>query len=321
MVYKHVCNIFLTLEFSIVCRIGLDLMMIFSSPAHRRILVFLLAIICVYLFVIRQPLNVYSVDSFFKPPMSDATKAVLRRTLGALVNVLDRINATYFMASGTLLGSYRHHGFIPWDDDVDLIVSTADKARVYDALLAIAPHYVVHKIQHLTLKPMHWKLFSTTGTSKVPLRPYQWPSVDVLFFDEDDHNVWNESPWFVDERWPKSAIFPLVRRPFDGLWLPAPCDTAAVLAVNFDIDKCASRTKCHSYDVPFLTSIVVPCDNLRMSFPFVNRSSLSPTGISASGLRSKSQNRFGKNNGVVESLTIADRTLQTITVQSKCSAK
>lgn len=55
--------------------------------------------------------------------------------LAQLISLCDQLQLPYFMMGGSLLGTIRHQGFIPWDDDMDVGLLRAD----YDRLLAAAP--------------------------------------------------------------------------------------------------------------------------------------------------------------------------------------
>ena len=56
------------------------------------------------------------------------------KTVEIFDEICSKYNLTYWADCGTMLGAFRHHGFIPWDDDIDLGMPRKD----YDFFLKIA---------------------------------------------------------------------------------------------------------------------------------------------------------------------------------------
>ena len=52
--------------------------------------------------------------------------------MSVIHQICKKLDLKYFLAYGTLIGAVRHQGYIPWDDDLDIMMPRQD----YDKLMA-----------------------------------------------------------------------------------------------------------------------------------------------------------------------------------------
>lgn len=83
-----------------------------------------------------------------------------QRALFSLLQEFDRVckklDIPYILFAGTMLGAVRHQGFIPWDDDLDVMMLRKD----YDRFLAEADSVLDHEKFFLQGEfSSHWPMF------------------------------------------------------------------------------------------------------------------------------------------------------------------
>lgn len=66
--------------------------------------------------------------------------AIEMELLEVFMQVCEKHGLRYFVDAGTLIGAVRHQGFIPWDDDVDVVMPRED----YDKLFEVAREEFKH---------------------------------------------------------------------------------------------------------------------------------------------------------------------------------
>ena len=191
--------------------------------------------------------NLFSEANGFGEYTSIAVE-LLRKT----VEILDALGIDYFLISGTLLGMVRHGGFIPWDDDIDLIVH----GDVLGKLDSIVESY---KTDICVMKDRHHMVrfcFSDVGikldgsASKYwedrILNPggfCKWPFIDLFVYqvlDSDGLVASNEHSGkyldFFNYNWDYQHFYPAKIASFMGIDTKIPRDPGYFLESNYGSD-------------------------------------------------------------------------------------
>ena len=81
-----------------------------------------------------QQAQVVDATQCFSPQMTPDEKTSTLDLVEIFHDACQAHDVNYAMCYGTALGHKRHHGFIPWDDDVDLCVPEKDREKLLDVL-------------------------------------------------------------------------------------------------------------------------------------------------------------------------------------------
>ncbi len=140
-------------------------------------------------------------------------------------NICKNFNIEYFIIGGTLLGSYRHSGLMPWDDDID--IGILDKYQtILESNLFLQ---YLDKLNIYISKPNEiffgYKLF---------IKNTNYPFIDIFIFSEIKNKITfkyeNARVMWENEYFYKNELYPLKKYKFGNLSLTGPANAKKYLS-------------------------------------------------------------------------------------------
>ena len=202
----------------------------------------------------------------FAPALTLAEYTLYIQLIATFKRAVEAINITYLLEGGSVLGAYRHHGFIPWDDDFDCWVNVSQKHILKKALIDI-PGYTLY-----TRSNAMWKFFSNTSSKCAPYR-WSWPFIDIFFFTDNATHVYDVTSKKPQKFGPRSDKLPPGKGIFENMIFPVPNNMESYLGKMYNMkDSCVSNWWNHKLETgPKTKSTRIPCSKLFGVYPLVHR--------------------------------------------------
>lgn len=213
----------------------------------------------------------------FVERMSRCETEALYQVADSAGQLLDSIGFPWWLSHGSLLGAWRHHGIIPWDDDLDMAFPRAHTDTLQRAAQDSGWKYT-------RLAPFLAKIWHPNLTLYSTGQAWGWPYIDVTLYDEAYQRIIIEYGYhskFV--AFDCNLITPTHLCTFGPLQLPVPRSPVPILNTIYPnwSRKPTSAAYCHRqecfYSEPSETKGI---QKLSLEFPMHNIEIPDPDGVS-----------------------------------------
>jgi len=162
--------------------------------------------------------------------------------LNLTTKILQEFNINNMLISGTLLGYVRHNDFIPWDDDIDLLVDSSFITKITDINEKYKENITLLKLNNYHFKICFKnKILKLDKIDKVPSSnyllndddSYNWPFIDLFTYFE---LVDKDKIAFFSKEWSNEHFFPLINVDFLGINTFIPKNPSHFLQRNYGHD-------------------------------------------------------------------------------------
>lgn len=189
-----------------------------------------------------EELDISDIDHF-KDILSSDEKTKLENLLKEMIIYFEKIEIPYFFAFGSLIGVARHGQRMPWDDDIDIVISHANYDKLTKDLPVIKKNRkgIFYKLNNgIVIKTKNWgvpiKVFYEHDKNG-----YAYPFIDIMTYNEEnghliipDKQLENGHIYHFNEL--KSDIFPMKKGRFHDSIVNIPKEYNKILKNQYGLD-------------------------------------------------------------------------------------